>query len=132
MGVAFVAAEGAPGFVADKGELDGLVGGERYVLKSLLTAAGEGGVHDRLEHGGRDEEALIVLGVVRCDSVARCNTLRAGWKFGRYLFQDGCTMYLLGVRQTRGVKKGKSFGVEGEKMAAEHGGAGLDGLKLEG
>ena len=38
----------------------------------------------------------------------------------------------LGVGQACGVEEGLGFGVEGEEMAAEHGGAGLDGVKLKG
>ena len=40
VGVAFVAAEGAPGLVAGKGELDGFVLGEGDVSEGLRAAAG--------------------------------------------------------------------------------------------
>ena len=36
-----------------------------------------------------------------------------------------------GVGQACGAEEGLDLGVEGEERAAEHGGAGLDGLKLE-
>ena len=127
VGIALEPAEGTPGLVVDEGERDGFICRKAEVGQRLLPADSECGGHDGREAVRRDEKSFCVVAIGFGGGVRGVTGVRQ--QSGDASAQEGAGL-LLAIGEAFCLKENARFAGEVERVALEHGDAGVDGLKL--